>query len=583
MTTMTTMLDHALAYLERGWSIMPVCWAVGGQCACGAGERHTDRPAKAPLVSWAELQKAPPTRDDIRRWWRRWPHANIGLVTGAVSGVVVLDLDTYAAQEHIEAVYPGTLNLMPTARTSNGLHFYFDHPGVRVRNRGEGDLPIPGVHFRGDGGYVVLPPSVHVSGAVYEWLSSPNEAEPSQLTDWLLEACREPERVSAVTPVVVPVNGTSEYAESAFKDEVREVSRAPAGARNNTLNRAAYSLAGFVATGELDGETVKNTLFEAAQAAGLTNQEAWRTIQSGYRAGLGAARTEHVDGSRDNGSTKGPRPAMGKPKKTKERDSTKSSELPCGPGKTKADRRPAVDIILDHATGMLEGTRGPRFIWRDRGKAYDERGKRLISRTEWRELHTHDVLAILLTDASELSRSCKIKDGGKREKKALETWKTWAPVAFQHMLGRLPDKEVAEGVGSNEEAALSYRSLKESVIDFLTRQVQMPVADSAHLKVSTTFLAEMNKTGATAWDQIATFGVWVRKDGRVAIRTEELRRATRNLQGLGIKAITRRMREYKIADPDTKKIMAGNLSINVLVVSKAWVAENLGIGKSDCA
>ena len=162
----------ALAYLARGWSVIPV-----------------EPRGKRPLVPWTEYQLRPATVEELEAWFKRWPKANIGIVTGAVSGVVVLDVD----ERHGGTVSLSQLNTefgpapmtVEAATGGGGRHVYFGHPGGRVGNR----VGLrPGIDLRGDGGCVVAPPSVHPSGRPYAWLPgrSPNEIEIAPLPSWLL-------------------------------------------------------------------------------------------------------------------------------------------------------------------------------------------------------------------------------------------------------------------------------------------------------------------------------------------------------------------------------------------------------------
>lgn len=122
----------------------------------------------------------------IRAWWRRWPNANIGFATGSV---VVLDVDGprgEAALERELGVLPKTL----TARTGKGRHLYFDAGGTRIRNSA-GKLG-PHLDVRGEGGYVILPPSVHENGSRYQWATRANPAPlPTRIPALLAEPERE--------------------------------------------------------------------------------------------------------------------------------------------------------------------------------------------------------------------------------------------------------------------------------------------------------------------------------------------------------------------------------------------------------
>lgn len=117
----------------------------------------------------------------IAGWWQRWPSANVGLRTGAASGLVVLDIDprhggttTLAQLERAR----GRLPAGPSALTgSGGRHLYFADRDGKVRNSA-GKLG-DGLDVRGEGGYVVAPPSVHESGNPYKWLRPLNGEMPA--------------------------------------------------------------------------------------------------------------------------------------------------------------------------------------------------------------------------------------------------------------------------------------------------------------------------------------------------------------------------------------------------------------------
>lgn len=145
-------LAYALHYLELGWSVIPV--------ACET---------KKPLIAWKEYQARRATVDEVVAWWRQWPAANIGVVTGAVSGLIVLDIDGEAGEASLARC--GPLPLTPMVRTGKGRHIYFAHPGAVIRNFAR---KLPGLDLRGDGGYVVAPPSLHASGARYTWEVAPD-------------------------------------------------------------------------------------------------------------------------------------------------------------------------------------------------------------------------------------------------------------------------------------------------------------------------------------------------------------------------------------------------------------------------
>ncbi len=123
----------------------------------------------------------------ITAWFNRWPNANIGIPTGERSGILALDVDNPASLETLEAEH-GELPATTTIRTgSGGLHYYFRYPAGEKISISAGKLG-PGLDTRGEGGYVIAPPSV--ATGPYEVLDRlPLAAPPG----WLLQALRKPQ------------------------------------------------------------------------------------------------------------------------------------------------------------------------------------------------------------------------------------------------------------------------------------------------------------------------------------------------------------------------------------------------------
>ncbi|RPF47101.1 uncharacterized protein DUF3987 [Thermodesulfitimonas autotrophica] len=173
------MLSAALSYAARGWSVIPL--------------RPRD---KRPLLpAWSEYQNRRPVEQEIRAWWRDNPEANIGVVTGAVSGLVVLDLDGETAIVYAkEKGLPRT----PTVRTNKGYHVYFTHPGGTVPNAVSLG-GVRGLDLRGDRGYVAAPPSVHPSGRRYAWARGrgPDDLPLAPLPEWVLKLIQRPTETPA--------------------------------------------------------------------------------------------------------------------------------------------------------------------------------------------------------------------------------------------------------------------------------------------------------------------------------------------------------------------------------------------------
>lgn len=165
-------LAAALAYAEARWSVVPLA--------------PRD---KRPLVPWLEFQQRRALPDEIRGWFRRWPDANLGVVTGAISNIVVIDIDPRHGGEAALQLLEDDAGPIPStleAETGGGgRHLYFAHPGRPVRNRAG---LRPGIDLRGDGGLVVVPPSLHPSGRRYAWAAGHGfgEADPAPLPPRLL-------------------------------------------------------------------------------------------------------------------------------------------------------------------------------------------------------------------------------------------------------------------------------------------------------------------------------------------------------------------------------------------------------------
>jgi hypothetical protein len=121
-------------------------------------------------VVWRAFQQRIAKPEEIEGWYRRWPDANVGIVTGQASGLVVVDVDarhgghdSLAQLERVHGPLPPTIEAITGG---GGRHLYYAHPGGMHPNR---VAMHPGIDLRGDGGCVVAPPSVHPSGRVYAW------------------------------------------------------------------------------------------------------------------------------------------------------------------------------------------------------------------------------------------------------------------------------------------------------------------------------------------------------------------------------------------------------------------------------
>lgn len=225
------------------------------------------------LKNWQDGPAAP--LEDALAWAQT---GNIGLRTGAASGVVVIDVDE-------GGVLPLPLPETVTVQTGAGMHYYFKTPAVDFRNTA-GRL-APHVDTRGEGGYVVFPGSVHPeTGAVYEFINAPWDTELAEVPQWVLDALAKPEPVRTAAPTVQTdtAQGKRKYALTALAGEVQAVSTAPQGERNHVLNTSAYKIGGLLWAG-LGEQEAADALLGAALSCGLPEGEARKTIASGLKAG----------------------------------------------------------------------------------------------------------------------------------------------------------------------------------------------------------------------------------------------------------------------------------------------------------
>jgi putative DNA primase/helicase len=165
-----TTLEFALRYAELGWFVFPL-WPIhrdaSGLATCGCGNSKCLSVGKHPRIKWKAGATCDP--ETVRAFWTRWPEAGIGIATGAVSGIIVLDIDGPKGLEALRRLEAelGPLPRGPTVKTARGWHRYFKS----VPDEFTRCSAVDGLDVRGDGGYVVAPPSSHASGHTYRWVA----------------------------------------------------------------------------------------------------------------------------------------------------------------------------------------------------------------------------------------------------------------------------------------------------------------------------------------------------------------------------------------------------------------------------
>lgn len=177
------LLDAALSYAARGWAVLPLHTPVGGVRPCSCGRADCPSVGKHPRTEHG-LADVTTDQEVITAWWRRWPDANVGIVTGGVSGIDVVDVDPRHGGDKtladLQKVHGQLADTVEAATGGGGVHYYFGHsPGLRCRTGFS-----PGLDFKTDGGYVVAPPSLHESGEAYSWNRHPDEIELASLPAW---------------------------------------------------------------------------------------------------------------------------------------------------------------------------------------------------------------------------------------------------------------------------------------------------------------------------------------------------------------------------------------------------------------
>ncbi len=136
---------HAEIYLKQGWSLLPVA-----------------KRSKTPLLEWKKFTQERPTIETVKEWFKQWPECELGIITGSISNLIVIDLDG------IEGIKEGLklgLRSSVVAITGKGKHLYYKWQeniknSVRIR---------PGIDIRAENGFVLAPPSIHPNGKRYRW------------------------------------------------------------------------------------------------------------------------------------------------------------------------------------------------------------------------------------------------------------------------------------------------------------------------------------------------------------------------------------------------------------------------------
>jgi hypothetical protein len=258
---------------------------------------------KRPLTTRG-LHDASTDADLLAAWSRRWPRANLGMPTGLRSGLLVLDIDTKAADgfatlAELEQRFGALPRTLTATTPSGGEHRYFRAIDGSIRNaagRIAGE-DAPGVDVRGEGGYVLVPPS-QVAGRAYVWrVRVPIAALPAR---WLA-ALRPPQREQRQVGPWSPRNGRDQsraatWCMRALRQEADKLAAAAPGTRSDRLWRAAAALGGLVHVGAFDASEVRRALEWAVSTwQSRTPRKDADTLERGLAFGLAHPRQVELE------------------------------------------------------------------------------------------------------------------------------------------------------------------------------------------------------------------------------------------------------------------------------------------------
>jgi hypothetical protein len=302
-----SMLDHALDYARRGVPVFPC------------------KPDKSPHT-FSGVKDASTSEIKIRQWWGpgQAPHAMIGMAMGKVSGIWALDPDAAEGDKPdgranwraLVAENGGCPHTHTHNTPGGGQHLLFKYDHDRPITNRMGDLKGLGIHVRGDGGYIIAPPSVNADGRAYQIDEPLDFWKFAPAPDWLYDKIlAKPALPATDSPPLIPTDdelsiteralakvnanvvqfkdsnrNERTYSETALNRECDALTAEREGGRNDALNSAAVKLGSLIGPGRLSETEVRARLEAAATTNGLVDDDGRRatlnTINSGLSKGL---------------------------------------------------------------------------------------------------------------------------------------------------------------------------------------------------------------------------------------------------------------------------------------------------------
>ena len=216
------MIEHALKYASMGWHVIP-CHSIietahGWVCTCKE-KNNCNSPGKHPTTPNG-LTNATSDPDVIKVWWKKWPWANVAILTGSPSGIIALDIDPKNGGDNsindLTDKYGPLPHTVIAITGSGGQHYIYQHPGYQIKN--SVSKIAPGVDIRGDGGYIIATPSHHISGNSYEWEASsePGMVPIAPIPEFLLTLIQTSNKSSVSQPNIVSGQPIQEGGRNAY-------------------------------------------------------------------------------------------------------------------------------------------------------------------------------------------------------------------------------------------------------------------------------------------------------------------------------------------------------------------------------
>jgi hypothetical protein len=272
----------ALEYAARGWEVFPA----------PPGEKKSHKSAKhSGGVKWGKTVNPKLIGEDFRKW----PNANVAIVTGVTSGIFVIEADTpkghgvdgLASIKALEAEHGSLPDTLMAISPSGSVHRYYKHPGAGIKIKNSVSQIGPGVDIRGDGGMVIAPPSIKPGVGEYRWL---NDLPIADAPAWLIEAAskKEVKKSSSCAPAAEQAQAKNNFERrhhlkaDADLDEIEAALMAiPNDASVNWEEWNRIGMAVFSATG--------------GSAAGFAIFDKWSQKFPGYNADDTAAKWEWLE------------------------------------------------------------------------------------------------------------------------------------------------------------------------------------------------------------------------------------------------------------------------------------------------